>query len=624
MNKIVGKLNAFAVFFSDCLIWVQDYCVLFAIAAGVMLPFIFALPREKRRTAPFWIKCVAAFSLFSLIFGTFSPFSFWMLSHLFPRISGENLFSLPLWIMLLICTAAGLAVHIILRRLLTPELEKLRQATIKKTDFERDVRTDVRNVADLLPKTMKYNPLDYIDLKKGIFIGLNEFEQPQYIPLEEWQTQHADLIGTTGAGKGVAAAILLYQSILAGEAVFAMDPKDDEWAPHLYKEACRVAGVPFALIDLRKPEYQLDLLDGITNESLEELLNAGFSLAKKGDIADFYRLGDRRASRNVTGQIESGFTLRDLYNSKIVDDLKEEVPNFHGELEEVSLLNSINAKGGLKLADYFNNGGCVYIIGSTRNPKIISAQRMILIRLIQIAESRDRINSKPRVVAIFLDELKYHISGASMEGLGTVRDKSVHMILAHQSLNDLKQCPADLKPEAVVASVVENTKFKLVYRLRDPDTAEWVARMSGSILVDDESRRIRTDAVLVERMEGDRTIRQAERYYVDSNMLLNLPKGVSFVFPADGLPRASMIAPIPVKKKELTVYQSAVSEQTEIKPVIDWSDDKSFAPSELHDLPETEKQTPPVTHKELSSSLIDDDDFSIFMDSELKGESKDE
>ena len=30
-----------------------------------------------------------------------------------------------------------------------------------------------------------------------------------------------------------------------------MDPKDDEWAPHLYRKACEDAGKPFALIDLR-------------------------------------------------------------------------------------------------------------------------------------------------------------------------------------------------------------------------------------------------------------------------------------------------------------------------------------------------------------------------------------
>lgn len=624
MNKIVGKLNAFAVFFSDSLLWVQDTCVLFAIVAGVMLPFIFALPREKRRTAPFWLKCVAAFSLFSLVFGTFSPFTFWMLARFFPRVNGDDLFSPALWIMLLICTGAGLTVHMVLRRLLTPEFEKFRQKTIRKTDYERDVRTDVRNVRDLLPKTMEYNPLDYIDLDKGLFIGLNEEEQPQYIPIADWQKQHADLIGTTGAGKGVAAAILLYQSILAGETVFGMDPKDDEWAPHLYREACRIAGKPFALIDLRKCQYQLDLLDGADAETLEELLNAGFSLAEKGEAADFYRIGDRRASRHLAGMYEPGQTLRDLFNTDFVAGLEEDVKNFHGKLEEISILNSVNAKGGLKLKQFFDTGGCVYIIGSMRNPKIISAQRMILVRLLQIAESRDRVKQKPRPIAIFLDELKYHLSRAALEGLGAARDKGVHIIMAHQSIADLKDCPADLKGDSVVGAVVENTKFKLVYKLQDPETAEWVARMTGSILVDDESRQIATDAVLVERVEGKRTIRQAERYYVDTNMLLNLPDGVSFIFTSKMLPRASMIAHIPVKKKELIIYESPVEEQTEITPVINWSEESIQENPVKPEINTDDKETETDSLLTTSSDFIDEEDFAIFQEMDCKEDVKNE
>ncbi len=60
-----------------------------------------------------------------------------------------------------------------------------------------------------------------------------------------------------------------------------MDPKDDEWAPHLYRKACEDAGKPFALIDLRKQQYQLNLIEDITPDELEELFVAGFSLGGK-------------------------------------------------------------------------------------------------------------------------------------------------------------------------------------------------------------------------------------------------------------------------------------------------------------------------------------------------------
>ena len=49
------------------------------------------------------------------------------------------------------------------------ELDKIKKRLVKKTTLERELRTDVRTVKSLLPETLHYNPLDYIDLNKGIF-----------------------------------------------------------------------------------------------------------------------------------------------------------------------------------------------------------------------------------------------------------------------------------------------------------------------------------------------------------------------------------------------------------------------------------------------------------------------
>nr|AKN40739.1 hypothetical protein [Vibrio tasmaniensis] len=151
--------------------------------------------------------------------------------------------------------------------------------------------------------------------------------------------------------------------------------------------------------------------------------------------------------------------------------------------------------------------------------------------------------------------MKYHISKAAMEGLGAARDKGIHMLLAHQSVADLRDCPADLNSDAVVGAVVENTKIKLVYKLQDPETAEWVAKMSGTILVDDESRTVELNAALTETVEGRRNIRLAERYFVDTNMLLNLPPFVSYIFTATEVPKPSLISPIKVKKSTLENFE---------------------------------------------------------------------
>ncbi|ECW3355668.1 DUF87 domain-containing protein [Salmonella enterica subsp. enterica] len=574
-SHLMQRLNAFADAFSFFLVWLQNSPFILSLLAGLTLPFIFHLPREERKNAPFWLKSVACVSIFFFISGTLSPLTVQGLSYFLKSLNNNILFSVPLWIMTMIFTAAGLIFHITVRRLLAGEIDNLRHRMIKKSGLERKARTDVRKVKELLPGSTEYNPLDYIDLKKGVFIGLNKDDQPQYITLKEFRTQHAAIIGTTGSGKGITATVLLYQAILSGEAVFVEDPKDDEWAPHVLREACKKAGKKFTLINLNKLNYQLDLLADISHEQLEELFNAGFSLAKKGEASDFYRIKDRRAARNTAAIYKKRMTLRDLFNTDFVQSLREDVPAFCGELEEIALVNSINAKNGFSLKYVFDEGGCCYIIGSTRNQKIISAQRMILTRLIQIAETRDRINSTPRTVAIFLNELKYHLSRPALEGLGTARDKVVHIFMAFQATDDLRDCPSDLNGDSVTGAVIENAKFKLIYKIQNPETAEWAAKMTGSILVDDEMRKIRTDLSLTEKVDTDRMIRQAESYYVDSNMFLNLPEKVGFVFTSTELPRATKMFQIKVKKENIELlsfeYKQATpnkNERQENKPSI--------------------------------------------------------
>ncbi|TVO39893.1 type IV secretory system conjugative DNA transfer family protein [Vibrio algivorus] len=529
---------------------------IWALLAGLLIPcFYFDKPEKDLESSSIAFRFSVVFSLIFIAIGTLSPITIPALAKalLSDHLPANMTFSfpLPIWCLSLI-TIIGIALHVYLRRWLTPKHNELKMKITQKTKLARNEKTDVREIATHLPTTEHYDPMKYIDLKRGVFIGLDELRYPQYIPLETWQTQHADIIGTTGAGKGVASGILLYQSILADEGVFVLDPKNDEWAPHLYRKACEDAGKPFYLIDLNKQEYQINLLADITTDQLEELLVAGFSLAEKGDVADFYRIDDRKAAR-VSARLDESErkTLRALFNSEYVQSIAENIKAFYGKLEELAGLDSINAVNGVSLQNIFDEGGCCYVIGSMRNGKIIAAQRMLLVRLLQIAETRDRIHTKPRPIAIFLDELKYHLSKPAMEGLGAARDKGVHIIMAHQSIADLKDCPADLNGDAVVGAVVENAKFKLVYKLQDPDTAKWVAEMSGTILVDDETRKVETSKALTESIASDRSIRQAERNFIDTNMLLNLPKFVSFIYSAESLPFASLISPIRVQKSEL-------------------------------------------------------------------------
>ncbi|HCD6356661.1 TPA: TraM recognition domain-containing protein [Klebsiella variicola] len=581
LNKLAASLSPIVNGMLALLAFVHQQQLVLALLAGLTMPFFASMKSDERQKAPLWKKLIIAFSLLCFLSGTLAPIVIGAFQWLYKtRLTSDN--TVLAWSVRIAFTVTGVIFHIMLRRVFTPELDKIKKRLIKKTTLERELRTDVRTVKSLLPETLHYNPLDYIDLNKGIFTGMDRENEPMYLPLKDWQKQHADIIGTTGAGKGVATGILLYQSILAGEGVFVMDPKDDEWAPHLYRKACEDAEKSFALIDLRKQTYQLNLIEDITADELEELFVAGFSLAEKGQESDFYRIDDRKAARMAAQFVSDNplATIRDVYNGDYVQGIAEKIKAFFGKIEELALLNAINSPAGFSLKQMFDEGGCCYVIGSMRNSKIITAQRMLLVRLYQLAERRDRVTDVPRPIAIYLSELKYHLSRPALEGLGAARDKGVHIIMDHQSIADLKDCPADLKGDAVVGAVVENAKFKLVYRVMDPDTAEWVARMSGTILVDDELRKAKTDNMLTETIDSERTIRQAERFFIDSNMILNLPDFVSFIFTTKTLPSASLISPIKVRKHQLKIFSVSpdiAATAAPVKITLDFSEDDKRA-----------------------------------------------
>ena len=275
---------------------------------------------------------------------------------------------------------------------------------------------------------------------------------------------------------------------------------------------------------------------------------AGQVVGQVFDAAEAFPAEAGVSSRATDGIAESEYCASIRRAPRGAARSENRAEKFAGRLRELAETPSINAiSGGVDLARVIGQGGCVYFVGSMRNDIIKTVQRFLLVRLIQLAERRDRIAGGLRPVCIVLDEVKYHLSRPALEGLGAARDKGVHLVLAHQSLGDLRDCSKDLNPDAVVDAVVENCRIKICYRVMNPATAEWLAAMSGAIQVDDETRKIEKNIAQAETVMGERAIRQAERYYIDVNMLLNLPPSVSVVY-GDGLPKFVSIRPLKVGK----------------------------------------------------------------------------
>lgn len=142
-----------------------------------------------------------------------------------------------------------------------------------------------------------FDPLPYINIEKGCFVGLGLNKKPIYIPFKKIRETHIQVMGATGTGKGVLMTLIAYQCILAGESVIWFDPKFDRFSPRVMRMAAKAAGKKFHMINLNPEQSpQFNLLKDTHAHEIEELLVAGFDLIGKGTDGDFHRGKDEDAA----------------------------------------------------------------------------------------------------------------------------------------------------------------------------------------------------------------------------------------------------------------------------------------------------------------------------------------
>jgi hypothetical protein len=341
-------------------------------------------------------------------------------------------------------------------------------------------RFAAENALVRMRKLKRFDAIRHLQIKQGCFIGLDSGKKPIYIAWPKVRETHIQIIGTTGSGKGVALGLMATQCLLAGESIVWIDPKSDRFAPRILRDAAKETDRQFHLIDLRaEMPPQINIFEGCSKSEFVDLLVAGFELQNSGTDGDFHRGRDRDAATMVAKiAIEENIkSVPDLLAACAgIKEIREQ-ENFWRRFIELANMTPLHTRDGFGLASAIENGDAIYIVGSCEGESTKMLQRMILLRIVQIAKCRDRTR-KNRHICLVLDEFKYLISPPALTALGTIRDFDVHCLLAHQSLGDLADCPG-LSPASVNGAVVDNTAIKIVYRISDAIYAEKLAKLSG-------------------------------------------------------------------------------------------------------------------------------------------------
>ncbi len=512
------------------------------------LGVVFALARmadEKSVIAKIGVVMVAA----GLAFG---PGAWWFFNATLAAAKGvvaENggPYRLPqqylnIWIF---CAVVGLVLAFFFERRIAPAIEAMLSRVKQGSLLGRSGRTDVRYMEKYIPtKSIEYDPKKYIDIEKGLFVGLDEKKKPIYIPWDMSDESHLGVTGKTRSGKGVALQMHGYQYILRGDLLVMLDPKGDNHMPEIFAEACAAAGKPYHYIDLASPEHQLNIMQGCTEAELRELSFAGFQIEEMGDRADFFKFEQQNQAEMIAeaetknGPCWSTFAeLSNKYNAQILSVPKDAAKGLATKMRQMGRLASVNAKRGPNFAELAETGGCLYIVGSLSDKTIQRAHRMILIRFLQIARRRNFRHGKDHPIRVFADEFATHISNPVLTTLAASAGWGLLLTVAYQGFSDLLRVPMDINPEAFKGSTMNNTRLKMVYSQDDKDARAALAASTGTILVDQETRKIKKNTLQVESMDGDRSVQETERYLVDENMFIALPERCAILLGAHLIPK---------------------------------------------------------------------------------------
>lgn len=333
------------------------------------------------------------------------------------------------------------------------------------------------NIEDELEKysVKEFNPQKYYKLDDQVFMALDQDNNPIYVPRKTWIEVNMQIIGPTRYGKGVEAGVIADQGIRAGDSVFYIAPKKEKFMPHIMKAAAESRGQKFYYVDLTDegPGKWGPFLGGTARDALSRLYNAvGLNLTGNPGT-DFYKTKERQELVNV---FERGRSLKAILQN--IDE--SSASKAYASISEWLTIETFNCKAGqgFSIEKALEENAVVYIQGALTDPVVKMMMKIFIIELVQeAARVEDKRNSH---LTVFVDEVRFLVSKELADALATIVGFDVNFILMYQSILDLT-APDDttLNGRALLQSVNVNSQLKAIYGGADPETAEWIAALSG-------------------------------------------------------------------------------------------------------------------------------------------------
>ncbi|HLD99204.1 MAG TPA: TraM recognition domain-containing protein [Bdellovibrionota bacterium] len=214
---------------------------------------------------------------------------------------------------------------------------------------------------------------------------------------------------------------------------------------------------------------------------------------------------------------------------------------------------------------------CYFQLPSMYLPFLAEATGKLVLQSFQNAVSKRHIgkaSNKGQFFSCFLDDFQDYI----YEGFGSLLNKSrsanIGVVFSHQAIGDL-----DKVSPAFTNVVLTNTNIKCVMRTSDPETSDYFARSFGTEKAEKMTER-RRNTVLGQSKTGEGSVREVEQYVIHPNEIrgqglgrgiVTIPhaKGMKFLRVAFDRREDLPAVPIPTVQKAMPEIEATIRRENE-------------------------------------------------------------
>jgi conjugal transfer pilus assembly protein TraD len=405
-----------------------------------------------------------------------------------------------------------------------------------------------RNTINELPKSITAN-------KDSVFLGIEaDLKIPIYIS-DSVRCRHIHILGATGSGKTESVILnFLRQDIERGLGSIVLDAKGDisfmnhlkTWVP---SENLRIfdlgseSSLTYDPISIGSPLESAQRLFSSFSWSEQYYKSKALSALQRLFQNHFERHKKNPTLVDLSEYLESpesylSAALSPTYSKKMAENEFQDLGGLRDQVKSLGIghlskiLSPKQPDIELEKAGY---GQVIYFrLQSLMSPQLVTTLGKLVINHLNhiagTAHSKGTVEGRSKLIPTYLDEFASFACPEFADLISKARSAGIALHFSHQSIGDL----ADVS-NGFLNRITDNSATKIVLRINDPDSAEFLSRSFGTKLYQKITQRITNakDVDVAEVLE-DGTRREAHQFRAAPDLLKTLPTGMGSVLVAHG------------------------------------------------------------------------------------------